>query len=53
MKTKAAEKRPIARKARMRGGEFDGEKLLVLLVSGLEEVAVDVGWGLDDMNVVV
>lgn len=40
MKTKAAEKRPMARNARMRGGELDGEKVLPELE---EEVPIDVG----------
>jgi hypothetical protein len=39
----AAEKRPIARKARMRGGELDGENVLAE-----EDLLVDVGWELDD-----
>lgn len=39
---------PIARNARIRGGELDGENEF-----RPEEMVDDVGWDLDDMNVVV
>jgi hypothetical protein len=48
MKIIAVEKRPIARNARMRGGEVDGEKV-ARGESGGE--VIELGWTLDDVCV--